>query len=429
MKKTTLLFLGLFFTVMMQAGSNQTNLTVVSTAGGLAAAITTAGGNINTVTNLTVTGTIDAWDFKDMQLNMPVLAVLNLSGATIAHYSGTGGTASTDNISYAANEIPAWAFSNPNTGQSKASLTSIILPTSLISIGENAFFNCGYLTSLTIPPLVTTIRASAFFNCVGLKSITIPTLVTSIENLAFANCSGLSSITIPVSVTYIGVNAFKSTALITVDAGNSNYSSLAGILFNKTKTNLITCPTSKTGSYTIPSTVTSIGDYSFYNCIGLSSITIPASVTAIGNSAFEGCTGLTTINTYATTPVSLTSVTSVFLDVNTATCTLHVPVGSLATYQGAAQWSDFTINTIADLVISGVNNATVTALSLYPNPATDGFSIQAGEKASTISIYDLSGSLVLSQQIIGKSYINISSLQQGVYVVKADGLVGKLVKK
>jgi len=80
--------------------------------------------------------------------------------------------------------------------------------------------------------------------------------------------------------------------------------------------------------------------------------------------------------------------------------------------------------------VTKLNNiASSTALSLYPNPATDGFTIQTGEKATTLSIYSLSGSLLHSQQITGKSYINISSLQQGVYVVKADGLVGKLVKK
>jgi len=80
-------------------------------------------------------------------------------------------------------------------------------------------------------------------------------------------------------------------------------------------------------------------------------------------------------------------------------------------------------------ISTGLDVASTNALSLYPNPATDGFTIQAGEKATTVSIYNLSGSLVLSQQIIGKSYINISSLQQGIYVVKVDGLVGKLVKK
>jgi len=85
--------------------------------------------------------------------------------------------------------------------------------------------------------------------------------------------------------------------------------------------------------------------------------------------------------------------------------------------------------TFTSSISTGLDVASATALSLYPNPATDGFTINTGEKITTVSIYNLSGSLVLSQQITGKSYINISSLQQGVYVVKADGIVGKLVKK
>jgi hypothetical protein len=84
----------------------------------------------------------------------------------------------------------------------------------------------------------------------------------------------------------------------------------------------------------------------------------------------------------------------------------------------------FTTNTA-----TGIDNATADALSFYPNPATDGFTIDAGVQTTPVSIYDLSGRLVLTQQATGKSYIDIISLQKGVYVVKANGLIGKLVKK
>ena len=76
-----------------------------------------------------------------------------------------------------------------------------------------------------------------------------------------------------------------------------------------------------------------------------------------------------------------------------------------------------------------MNETAIPRFVIYPNPTTDGFTLDAGAQTIPVSIYDLSGALVLSQQITGKSYINISSLQQGVYVVKADGMVGKLVKK
>ena len=74
---------------------------------------------------------------------------------------------------------------------------------------------------------------------------------------------------------------------ITVDASNPAYSSVAGVLFNKSQTTLLRCPEGKSGSYTIPNGVTSIGGYAFSRCSGLTSVTLPTSVTSIGDRAFE----------------------------------------------------------------------------------------------------------------------------------------------
>ena len=73
--------------------------------------------------------------------------------------------------------------------------------------------------------------------------------------------------------------------------------------------------------------------------------------------------------------------------------------------------------------------STVNTLSIYPNPTVDGFTINPGEKAGTISIYDITGNLVISQRVYKKTYINISSLQKGIYYVKANGITEKLLKK
>ncbi len=138
----------------------------------------------------------------------------------------------------------------------------------------------------------------------------------------------------------IGYSAFNSSSgLISVNAGNPNYLAEDGILFNKTKTLLIACPTSKTGSYTIPSSVTSIGE-AFENC-RLNSVTIPSSVTSIASYTFFGCEGLKSIYANGTTPIDLNSKTEVFYDVNAITCTLYVPTGSLSSYQSANQWKNF----------------------------------------------------------------------------------------
>jgi len=83
-----------------------------------------------------------------------------------------------------------------------------------------------------------------------------------------------------------------------------NYASQIGILFNKTKTQLVAYPNGKSGAYTIPSSVTSITNYAFYYCTSLTSVTIPISVTSIGKSAFYSCTSLTSV----TIPNSVTSI-------------------------------------------------------------------------------------------------------------------------
>ena len=146
---------------------------------------------------------------------------------------------------------------------------------------------------------VVEIESSAFNGCANLTSIIIPDSITSIGDFAFENCSGLTSITIPDSVTSIGDHAFyncSSLTSITVSENNKYFSSLNGVLFNKDKTELITYPIgNERTEYTIPDSVTSIGNFIFYNCSSLTSITIPDSVASIGNSAFYNCSSLTNI--------------------------------------------------------------------------------------------------------------------------------------
>ena len=183
------------------------------------------------------------------------------------------------------------------------------------SLGTGDFFSEGAVARTTSGELVipsklggrsvTSIGDYAFCECNGLTSVTIPSSVTSIGDQAFCECNGLTSVTIPSSVTSIGDEAFSGRLTsISVDANNPSYSSQNGILYNKTKSELICCPGGKTGAVAIPSSVTSIRDQAFLNCWSLTSVTIPSSVTSIGvaylkGSAFATCSGMTSISVEA----------------------------------------------------------------------------------------------------------------------------------
>ena len=138
-----------------------------------------------------------------------------------------------------------------------SSLSEIVIPSSVTSIGDSAFSRCDSLSEIVIPSSVTSIGDSAFYDCYSLSEIVIPSSVTSIGKGAFSFCDSLSEIVIPSSVTSIGDNAFSSC------------DSLSEIV--------------------IPSSVTSIGDWAFSSCDSLSKIVIPSSVTSIGDDAFYNC--------------------------------------------------------------------------------------------------------------------------------------------
>ncbi len=171
-----------------------------------------------------------------------------------------------------------------------------VIPNSVISIGDGAFFGCLGLTSVEIPNSVTSIGSQAFEGCTGLTSVEIPNSVTSIGYFAFQDCSGLTSVEIPNSVTSIGYFVFRGCTGLTsmmVASGNTYYDSrdnCNAIIETATNTLVEGCKNS-----VIPNTVTSIEGGAFYYCTGLTSVEIPNTVTSIGGQAFEGCTGLTSV--------------------------------------------------------------------------------------------------------------------------------------
>lgn len=185
------------------------------------------------------------------------------------------------------------------------------------AIPDSAFSGCDTLTSIIIPDDITSIGSSAFHGCHSLTDIVLPDSLTTIGSHVFAYCYSLSKIVIPASVTSVGGAIFSScTKLITAgpiggdyniqfgwsqsipDSALSNASSLTSVAIPNSVTaigRLAFAECSSLLSLTIPSNVVTIGQGAFFGCSSLSHVSIPNSVTSIGSSAFNNCSNLMSV--------------------------------------------------------------------------------------------------------------------------------------
>lgn len=234
--------------------------------------------------------------------------------------------------------IPAEAFKGCNT------LSAIILPETIQSIGNNAFENCLALTSIAIPEGVTTIGDFTFYNCISLAEVELLEGIQSIGSHAFAHCIALTAVALPNSITAIADYAYSNcTTLNAVTLGNG-ITSLGNNAF---------ADCFALSSIALPESLKSIGEYTFANCGKLANITIPANTENIGEYAFFDCTALKSVECLAlTTPnLGFAAFHKYRYDKQTGGieklsyipigCTIYAPATAVEAYKTAENWSDY----------------------------------------------------------------------------------------
>lgn len=196
-------------------------------------------------------------------------------------------------------------------------LESVMIPRDVRFIGEGAFRNCSNLQEIRLPEGLEEIGDEAFLECKKLTQIRLPNSLRHIGNKAFYNCP-LTELRLPDGLQTLGKWSLSGTRLrdiyiprdtriegdspgssiymerIDVDRGNRYYTSLEGVLFDRSQATLLQMPAAARGVYNIPQSVQMIAPDAFFGC-ALTKINIPNSVTTIGESAFSNCPNILSI--------------------------------------------------------------------------------------------------------------------------------------
>lgn len=208
------------------------------------------------------------------------------------------------------------------------SLNNVVLQEGMTSIGDSAFSSCSGLTSVVIPSSVNNIGTYAFRNCSRLNSVTISSGATiNFNNNAFINCNKLVEVinnSDQEIITGSSDNGMVASYALEVHDGESKlivtddgfvfypYNDTYYLVDYRGDATDVVMPENYNGnnyvvhgapfrendkitSVIVPSCITTIADYMFYNCYSLESVTICDGITSIGNSAFYGCSNLTSI--------------------------------------------------------------------------------------------------------------------------------------
>jgi hypothetical protein len=378
--RTTLFLLLISVSIL---GHSQVSKTInVQTPGSLSTLLTED--EKSTVTNLTLTGTIDARDIKCMRDQIAHITNLDLSNANIAAYEGIA--TSTLSNSYPANEMPKSSFYRSGSSTSVTTLASITLPNSLTSIGANAFYLCTYLKSIYIGNSITNIGVEAYEGCYGLTTVTMGNSVTTIQNNAFHYCYALKNITLSEKITYLGDDAFSDCRI-------------EKVIF--------------------PKSLTTISD-AFRSNNYLTEVTLPASITNISNWAFEYCNALKTIYCLNTIPPICESYSFAVMPNVT---TVYVPASSVSAYKNAPIWGDYFYSQIKAIPVTEVTEPKNDGIKIYSSNSN--IIIEGSSKGEMLRVFSLTGQIHTAIESSGDKIV-IPVLKNNIYLVKTATKTSKV---
>ncbi len=291
-------------------------------------------------------------------------------------------------------------------------LTTVNLPSSLKVLGGedalgfsegSAFEGCTAITSLKIPSGITEIPEKTFNGCTALASVTFEGKILKIGRNAFNNCTVLATDLAFPEITSLGVNAFGYCSSITKI-------SLGGTLEAISNEAFYGC--SKLEQISLGEGIKTIGSYAFNGCGALKSISFPASVTEVGSEAFKDCGGLTSVSCMSEVPP--TAYANTFPSAVYSSAILSVPTESDAAYGNAEGWKLFE-NRVG--LSTGVDQISVASVSVKTVPGT--IVIEGTEDVA--EVYTLSG------QMMTRTSSREISLPAGIYILRIGGETFKTI--